>query len=177
MSQPDNTADELIFPSQAWFQEYQQRINDNEQYAEMGADWGVDFNGDFIFEMRGMPVDALDIDAMPTSLQEDIDSYVNDENGTHVGYAFLGLEGGKCTDARLVEDEDEVDVGFKLIADNDTWKQLMKGELGVVDGMMSGHFDIEGDMQKVMQYSQAAVQLTESASDIDAVYADDEFSS
>jgi hypothetical protein len=41
---------------------------------------------------------------------------------------------------------------------------------------MSGHFDIEGDMQKVMQYSQAAVQLTESAADIDAVYADDEFS-
>jgi putative sterol carrier protein len=176
MSQSDNAGEELIFPSQAWFEEYQQRINDNDQYEELGSDWGIDFNGDFIFEMREMPIDDLDTGAMPEFLSEEIDTYVNDENGTHVGYAFLGLEGGKCTEARFIESEDEVDAGFKLVADNETWKQLMKGELGVVDGMMSGHFDIEGDMQKVMQYSQAAVQLTESAADIDAVYADDEFS-
>jgi putative sterol carrier protein len=44
----------------------------------------------------------------------------------------------------------------------------MAGEIGVVDGMMPGHLEIDGDMQKSMQYSQAAVRLTET----DAEFAD-----
>ncbi|MFQ3319296.1 MAG: putative sterol carrier protein [Natronomonas sp.] len=172
----DDESDVIYFPSQAWFAAYKDRINENEAYAEQAADWGVDFNGDFIFEMRNMPVDDLDIDAMPDDLRSEIDQYVNEENGVHVGYSFVGLEGGKCTDAYLIESPDEVDVGFRLTADNETWKDLMRGNLGVVDGMMSGHFDIEGDMQKVMQYSQAAVELTESAASIDAAFADETFS-
>lgn len=165
----------VYFPSQAWFAEYRERINENDAYAEAASDWGVEFNGDFIFEMRGLPVDELDTDAMPEKLESEIDEYVTEESGEYVGYSLLGLEGGECTAAELVESEDAVDAGFKLTADNETWKRLMKGELGVVDGMMSGHFDIDGDMQKVMQYSQAAVHLTESAAEIDAEYADEEF--
>lgn len=41
--------------------------------------------------------------------------------------------------------------------------------------MMSGHFDIDGDMQKVMQYSQTAVRLTKAAAEIDAEFADEVF--
>ncbi len=168
-------AETYYFPSQAWFAEYRERINDDDEYAEAASDWGTDFDGDFVFRMEGMPVEDLDTDAMPESLAAELDRYVREEDGSHVGYAFLGLEGGKCTAAELVEDPDEVDAGFTLAADNDTWKRLMAGELGVVDGMMSGHFEIDGDMQKVMQYSQAAVRLTETAADIDAEFADEEF--
>lgn len=173
MAESDST--DVYFPSQAWLDEYEERINANETYAEQAADWGVDFDGDFVFEMRGLPVDELDRDAMPESLQEEIDEYVTEENGTYVGYTYVGLEGGKCTGTRLIESPDEVDAGFTLTADADTWKQLIRGDLGVVDGMMSGHFDIEGDMQKVMQYSQAAVELTEAAASIDATFADEAF--
>ena len=52
------------------------------------------------------------------------------------------------------------EAGFTLTADDDTWKRLVRGESGVVDGMMSGQFDGDGDMQKPMRYSQAAVRLT-----------------
>jgi putative sterol carrier protein len=179
MSQTDSDvnpdSETIYFPSQDWFAVYKRRINESEAYAEQGADWGVDFNGDFVFEMRGMPVDELDIDAMPAALQDEMETYVNEEDGTYVGYSFVGLEGGECTEAQLVESPDEVDAGFVLTADNETWKDLMRGDVGVVDGMMSGQFDIEGDMQKVMQYSQAAVTLTEIASNIDAEFADEAF--
>jgi putative sterol carrier protein len=165
----------VYFPSQAWFAEYRQRINDNDDYQEAASDWGVGFNGDFVFEMRDVPVDELDTEAMPESLREDIDQYVQKEGNEHVGYSLLGLEGGECTEARLIESEDAVDAGFKLTADNETWKDLIEGEIGAVDGIMSGSFDIDGDMQKVMQYSQASVHLTDSATEIDAEYADEAF--
>jgi putative sterol carrier protein len=171
----DADAETVYFPSQEWFAIYRQRITEHEGYAEQASDWGTDFNGDFIFEMREMPIDEMDTDAMPEDLREELDRYVNEENGTYVGYSYLGLEGGQCTAAELIESTDEVDVGFVLSADTETWKDLMRGDIGVVDGMMSGEFEIEGDMQKVMQYSQAAVTLTDIAADIDARFADEEF--
>ena len=33
--------------------------------------------------------------------------------------------------------------------------------------MMSGEFEIEGDMQKLLQYSEAAVEMTETGHGID----------
>jgi putative sterol carrier protein len=168
-------AESYYFPSQAWFSEYRERINDDAAYAEQAADWGTEFNGDFVFEMADMPVEELDTDAMPDDLAQELDRYVRAEDGSYVGYAFLGLEGGECTAARLIEGPEEVEAGFTLSADHDTWKQLMAGEVGVVDGVMSGHFEIDGDMQKVMQYSQAAVRLTETAAEIDAEFADEVF--
>ena len=171
----DADSETVYFPSQEWFAIYEQRINENEEYGEQAADWGTDFNGDFVFEMREMPIDEMDSDAMPEDLRREMDRYVTEENGTYVGNSFVGLEGGECTEARLIEGRDEVDAGFVLSADTETWKDLMRGDIGVVDGMMSGEFEIEGDMQKVMQYSQSAVILTDIASDIDAVFADEEF--
>jgi len=163
------------FPSQGWFDEYRERINDDDAYAEAAADWGVEFDGDFVFEMREMPADDLETEAMPDGLAAELDRYVSEEDGDHVGYAFLGLEGGECTDAHLLEDPGAVEPGFTLTADNGTWKRLLGGELGVVDGMMSGQFDVDGDMQKLMQYSRAAVRLTEAAAEIDAEFADETF--
>ena len=36
--------------------------------------------------------------------------------------------------------------------------------------MMSGEFDIEGDMQKMLQYSEAAVEMTETGRGIDTEF-------
>ena len=36
--------------------------------------------------------------------------------------------------------------------------------------MMSGEFDIEGDMQKLLQYSEAAVVMTETGRGLDTDY-------
>jgi putative sterol carrier protein len=161
---------ELVFPSQAWFDEYRAAINDDDEYAEMASDWGVGFNGDFLFITENMPLDEIDMDALPDEIQREMDEYVDGDTG----YAFVGLEGGECTDARLVESPDAVDAGFILRGDLATWKDLLRGDIGAIDGMMSGAFDLEGDMNKVMQYSQSAAQLTEISSSIDCTFADEE---
>ena len=108
---------------------------------------------------------------MTNSLATELDRYVMEKDGSYVVDAFLGLEGGECPAARLVEGPDDVDPGVTLTADDDTWKQLMAGEIGVLDGMMPGQLEIDGDMQESTQYSQAAVRLTEIDAEIDANFA------
>jgi putative sterol carrier protein len=135
------------YPSEEWMEEYRSRLNENETYAEKGAGWGVDFNGDFIFHLQA-----------DGDLPED-------------RYFFVGLEDGKCTEVREIDDPESVDYGFIMRGAYGDWKKLNEGEMGAIDGMMSGRFDLEGDMQKVMQYSEAAVAMTETSTTIDTEYA------
>ena len=121
-------------------EEYRDRLNESEEYGEQGAGWGVDFNGDFIFHI---PEDR---------------------------YLFIALEDGDCTAVEEVEDLDAVEYGFVMRGEYSDWQKLNNGEMGAIDGMMSGVFDLEGDMQKVMQYSGAAVAMTEISSSIDTEY-------
>lgn len=168
--------DQISFPSQAWFDAYQEAINNHEEYREKSEGWGVDFNGDFIFKMTDMPVDDLDVDAMPEDLQEELDQYINETDAEgYVGHSYVGLEDGECTDAYLIEDPSEVDEGFMLTGTYENWVELVRGNIGAVDGMMSGKFELDGDMQKVLQYTDSATLLTEISNGVDAVFAHEEY--
>jgi putative sterol carrier protein len=176
MAGPDqDDAETYYFPSRAWFEGYRERINADDEYADAAAEWGTEFDGDVIFEMEETPMDDLDTDTMPDSLPAELDRYVRAAGDSHAGYAHRGLEGGECTAARLVERPDRVDAGFTLSAAADSWKRLLRGELGVIDGLMTGRCDIDGDMQKLLQYSRAAVRLTETAAGIDDEFAGEVF--
>ena len=167
----DVMTDEIVFPSQAWFDQYKNEVNGDAEYADVSEGWGVDFNGDFIFKMTDMPVDDIDEDALPADIEEELETYV--DGGT--GQAFVGLEDGECTEAYLIESADEVEEGFVLTGTYDNWVELIRGNIGAVDGLMSGKFELDGDMQKVLQYSDAATLLTEDAGKVDAVFAHEEY--
>lgn len=139
----------ISLPSEAddWIAAWEQNLNDSAAYSEAGSGWGVGFNGDFLFEIR--PDDRYD--GEPVSL-------------------FVGLEDGDCTGAHVTEDPEGEDFGFAFRGDADDWKALIDGDLDPMEGMMDGRFDLEGDMQKVMQYSQAAIVMTENASKIDTEF-------
>jgi putative sterol carrier protein len=134
------------FPSEEWIAEWREQLNDDEEYAEKGRGWGAEFNGDFVFHVRA-------------------DDRLPDDH-----YFFIGLEDGTCTEAREVDDPDEVDAGFIYRGDYSDWVALNRGDIGPIDGMMSGVFDIEGDMQKVLQYSEAAVAMSETGRELDTDY-------
>ncbi|PSP44794.1 sterol carrier protein [Halobacteriales archaeon QH_10_70_21] len=131
----------------ARIREYGELLDENEADDEADADWGVGFDGDFLFVVE--PDDAYD--------------------GEPVSF-FLGLEDGDCTAAYEVSDPDDEEYGFVFRGPYTDWKRLFEGELGPVDGMMSGEFDIEGDMQKMLQYSEAAVEMTETGRGIDTEF-------
>ena len=63
-----------------------------------------------------MPVEDLDTDVMPDSVAAELDRCVWAEGDSYAGYAYLGLEGGECTAAHLVQRPDRVDAGITLSA-------------------------------------------------------------
>lgn len=130
-----------------WIEEWRDQLNDSAAYSEAGAGWGIGFNGDFLFEIR--PDDQYDGD--PISL-------------------FVGLEDGECTEAYRTTDPEGEDWGFAFRGDYGDWKRLIRGEVGAVEGMMDGEFDLDGDMQKVLQYSEAAVVMTDNGANVDTEF-------
>ena len=139
----------LKLPSEAdkWILEYKDRLNDSEAYSDAGQGWGDGFNGAFIFHIK--PDDTYDGDDV---------------------YLFIDVADGACHDAYVTDDPDSEDWGFAFRGEAHSWTKLIDGELDPVQGMMDGTFDLDGDMQKVMQYSQAAVVMTELASEIDTEF-------
>lgn len=136
-------------PSQAdeWVQEYRKKLNESDQYSQVGEGWGVGFNGDFLFEIQPDGV----YDGEPV-------------------YMYLELQDGACLDAYVTDDPDTEDWGFAFRGEYSKWKQLTAGDIDPVEGMMDGTFELDGDMQKVMQYSQAAIVMTENAGEIDTEF-------
>ncbi|WP_424017127.1 SCP2 sterol-binding domain-containing protein [Halorientalis pallida] len=139
----------LTLPSDAdeWIEAWGEKLNESDEYSEVGEGWGVDFNGDFLFHIR--PDDTYD--------GEDL-------------YFFVGLEDGVCTDAFRTDDPDGVDWGFAFRGEYSTWKRLIRQDLGAIDGLMSGEFELDGDMQRTLQYSDAAVVMTEEAAAVDTEF-------
>lgn len=134
------------FPSDEWFETLKDRLNDNETYAEQASGYGVDFNGDYVFT-------------------------INAENGLEeTVHYFIGLEDGACTDVHKVDNPAEVDNGFELIGPYSSWKQLVRGEMGAIEGIMGGDFELDGSMNTLLKYQSAATTFVETCSEIDTEF-------
>jgi putative sterol carrier protein len=135
------------FPSDEWFEELQERLNDSEAYGEQAAGYGVDFNGDYIFTVEAG-------DGLPE---------------TH--HYFLGLEDGDCTEMYPVDSPAEADNGFQFSGSYDNWQKLVRGEMGAIEGIMGGDFELDGSMNTLLKYQDAAATLVETCSDIETEFA------
>lgn len=83
-------------------------------------------------------------------------------------YSWLDLHDGTCREVAVLDDLDEREYGFVLSGEYETWKDLVAGEAEVISLIMGGDMELDGDMQKLFQYSDAAVALTEVAADTDS---------
>jgi putative sterol carrier protein len=85
-------------------------------------------------------------------------------------YAFLGLKDGGCEEVAVVEHPDERDVGFRLRGNHETWRGLVDGEVEPIPAVMSGDLEVEGDMQKILQYSDATTLLGDIAAEVETTH-------
>lgn len=163
----------VYFSTKEWMNEYGKLINESDEYAEAGEGWGVDYNGDFVFIVEDFPIDDISIEDLPENIQEQVDEYVSD----NIVYFYLGLKDGECTGTEVLESPDGKEHGFELSGSYENWKKLVKGELDVVEGMMGGDFELEGDMSKQMKYTKAANILGDLAGQVpDTEFLDEKYS-
>ncbi|WP_247007981.1 SCP2 sterol-binding domain-containing protein [Halorientalis litorea] len=107
------------------------------------------------------------MNVMPDVLKELMDQLEENVTDDANVYAWIGLEDGGCYETDTLLSLDERDKGFILSADYEQWVALVTGELDVVEGIMSGELELKGDMQKILQYSDAAIKMTDVAADLD----------
>lgn len=135
-----------VFPSDEWFAELKDRLNDNETYAEQASGYGVDFNGDYIFTIEA-----------ENGLEETV-------------HYFIGLEDGSCTGVHEVDNTAEEDNGFELVGPYSSWKTLVQGEMGAIEGIMGGDFELDGSMNTLLKYQNAATTFVETCSEIETEF-------
>jgi putative sterol carrier protein len=55
------------FPSREWLTAYRAALNDNDRYRAASEGWGVDFAGDFVFEITDVPTETT-VEDLPEDL-------------------------------------------------------------------------------------------------------------
>lgn len=56
------------FPTVEWYEEYRETLNENNRFRTLIRDWGEEFDGSFLFEIRDVPVDEYRLDEIPDEM-------------------------------------------------------------------------------------------------------------
>jgi putative sterol carrier protein len=112
---------------------YQQRINASSEYREAAATW----EGAVAFVFEAEP-----------------DHDVPDDL-----WALLDLWHGECRDARMLEQEEGERAPYVIRAPYSRWKEVLRGDLDPVKGMMQGKLKVQGDLAMIVRYVRAANEL------------------
>lgn len=122
-----------LFPSEEWMAAYEDLINASSEYREAAATWEGAIA--FVFEAepdRGVPSDL---------------------------WAMLDLWHGECRGARLTGPEEGSAAPYVIRAPYSRWKEVLRGDLDPVKGMMQGKLALQGDLATIVRYIRAADEL------------------
>lgn len=136
------------FPSEEWFEALKSNLNSNAQWQHAAEDWGVGWNGNFVFDIVPEEDDSLD------------------ENVKF----FIGMKSGECTDVHRVEDLSEENQGYVMTGKYENWKRMVTGDLDPMEGLVSGQFEVDGTMSTLMQYEDAAGLFMDECTTIDTEF-------
>ena len=136
-----------LFPSDEWVAIYKDRINGSSEYREAAATWEGAIA--FVFEAepdRGVPDDLT---------------------------AFLDLWHGECRGARMLASPDEESAPFVIRAPYSRWKEVLRGDLDPVKGMMQGKLKVQGDLPTIVRHVGAANELVHLTTTIPTEFVDE----
>ena len=138
----------LLFPSEAWLDEYVESINQSAEYKEAASSWEGDIS--YVFE------------AEP------------DRRFPNEVWAWLDLWHGSCRGHRYdVPQVEGEKARFVIRAPYTRWKQVIKKELDPVRGMMQGKLKLSGDLPTIVRYVRAANELVNVASQVPTQFVDE----
>jgi putative sterol carrier protein len=135
------------FPSEDWLAEYVRQINASQSYRDAAETW----EGDVAYVIEAEP---------DRGVPEDV-------------WAWLDLWHGTCRDGRLVSPQEGERARFLIRAPYSRWKEVIKGELDPVKGMMQGKLKLRGDLPTIVKYVKAANELVNVAQTVPTEFSDE----
>ncbi|NIQ39174.1 MAG: Fis family transcriptional regulator [Proteobacteria bacterium] len=137
---------EITFLSEEWVQRFKGEVQNNPSYKEAAKTW----EGDMTLVVQADPQAGIEADV----------------------YLYMDLWHGDCRDMRLVSKEEGEKAQFVITGSYDRWKQVAKGELEPVKGMMQGKLKLKGDLPYIVRYVQAGKELINCTAKIPARFPD-----
>ncbi len=118
--------------SPEWIEEYKQQVRGSASYKQAAAAW-----------------------------EGDMTLVVQDGSSTLGGdrYIYMDLWHGEARDIRLVSAEEGTKAKFVITGGYERWKQVVKGELEPIKGMMQGKLKLRGNLAYVVRFVGAAKEL------------------
>lgn len=111
------------FPQEEWLYVLMEKLNTDEKYAQVARNW----EGDMVFKIS--PAGAL---------KEPISYY-------------LDLWHGKCRDAYIVNDNNNVKSVFSLQGPYENYVRLLKGEIDPIQALLTRKIGVQGNMAVLMR--------------------------
>jgi putative sterol carrier protein len=139
--------DVAVFPGEGWFAEFVDRINASEEYRNAAAKWEGDVS--LVFEAepdKGVPEDV---------------------------WGWLDLWHGECRRGRLVNAKEGAAARFVVRAPYSRWKDIIRGKLDPVKGIMQGKLKLRGDLPAILRHVRAANELVHLASGVETEFVDE----
>ena len=138
------------FPSEAWTSAYKDAVNANEAYRTAGKDWK---HGAVAFVVTKDPTKGLSDD---------------------VGM-ILDVEGGQCRGTKYVSGMASVESApFIIVAPYERWKEVIRGEIDPIQGMMLGKLKLtKGHLPTMLRFVESSRQLVVSASKVATKFSDE----
>jgi len=138
---------EVMFLSEEWVEAFKASVQNSPSYKEAAKTW----EGDITLVVKADPKIGLEEDR----------------------YLYMDLWHGDCRDMRLVSKEEGESANYVITASYDRWKQVSKGELEPVKGMMQGKLKLKGNLPYIVRYVQAARELINCTSKIPSRFANE----
>ena len=136
-----------LFPSDDWLRIFTERINSSSDYREAAATW----EGDIAFVFEAEPDHGV-----PSDL-----------------WAALDLWHGACRDGRMTDAEEGSRCAFVIRAPYSRWKDVLRGDLDPVKGMMQGKLKVQGDLATIVRYVRAANELVHLTTQVPTEFLDE----
>jgi putative sterol carrier protein len=135
------------FPTDLWFQDFIARINASEEYAAAAETW----EGDVAFVVEAEP----------------------DKNVPANVWGLLDLWHGECRGGGIIDEERGNAARYIIRAPYSRWKEVIRGTLEPVRGMMQGKLKLQGDLATIVRNVQAASALVRIVGHVDTVFPDE----
>jgi putative sterol carrier protein len=135
------------FPTDPWFKELVLRINESAEYREAAATW----EGDIAFVVEAEP---------DKELPQDV-------------WGYLDLWHGECRGGGVIGAEEGAAARYVIRAPYSRWKDVLRGDLDPVKGMMQGKLRVHGDLPTIVRYVRAANELVHLTGTVDTEFPDE----
>ncbi|MEM0127554.1 MAG: SCP2 sterol-binding domain-containing protein [Thermoplasmatales archaeon] len=139
-------AQEFLFPSKDWVEEYCRNLSESQDYNKSGKGW----KDPIMFKIA-------DPDSLKGKME--FDSFI------------LNLKDGKCEGVEIVKEESTTSP-FILTASYQNWKKIIDGKINPTQAMLTGQIKVKGNVATLLRYASAAIAMVKAAQAISTRYVD-----